>query len=368
MRSARPRVCAGAPVSKGHPMRRLLPAVLLLALAATLPPATASAAAPWERQRESIACADTTGSSAFYNGASASTVYDSTFAVGHELPGALLDGYVPQGLGTWAGWGGAGRDLLLQTAYNDTTNRTVVVGMVPGGGTTSMSVLLRPGRKGAVDAHVGGVAVVRRWMFVAGPTVGGTPTVLRFGLPAVRRALATGAPLKAQRELRLDPGTAGFAASFLAADGTSLWAGTFDDDSRNRMYRWHVGDEGGLRLVGGANGWVQVPKKTQGLAVTSTHFLFSTSYTSKARSNVYVVRRGKRYLDKAYPQDLECFAAPSMSEGITLSGGQAFLTFESGSYKYRADPCDKPVFEGDCTRNVVTHLHRAPLAKLLAMT
>lgn len=38
-----------------------------------------------------------------------------------------------------------------------------------------------------------------------------------------------------------------------------------------------------------------------------------------------------------------------MSEGITLSGGQAFLGFESGSYKYRADPCDKPVLEGDCT-------------------
>jgi hypothetical protein len=39
-----------------------------------------------------------------------------------------------------------------------------------------------------------------------------------------------------------------------------------------------------------------------------------------------------------------------------------------GRLAYRGDPCDKPVFEGDCTRNVITHLHRAPLAALTAMT
>lgn len=348
-------------------MRRLLPALLLPALLAVAAPA--SAAQPWERQRESIDCADTTGSSPFYSGASASTVYDATFRLGHEVPQALRDGYVPQGLGTWRDWGGAGKDLLIQSAYNDSTDRAVVVGMVPGGGSTRMPLLVRPGRKGYVNAHVGGVAVVGSWMFVAGPTVDGLPTILRFGLRAVRRALADGTPLQAGAEQRIDVGTPGFAASFLAADGSSLWVGTFDEDSRNRMYRLTVGRKGGLRRAGGARDWIQVPKKTQGLAVTRTHFLFSTSYGSTNRSNVYVVRRGKKYLDNASPQDLECFAAPSMSEGITLSGGQAFLSFESGSYKFRADPCDKPQpFEGDCTRNVITHLHRAPLRKLRGMT
>ena len=219
--------------------------------------------------------------------------------------------------------------------------------MVPGGGSTQMPVLVGPGSKGFVNAHVGGVAVVGTWMFVAGPTVDGLPTILRFKLRSVRRALADGQPLEAQAESRINVGTAGFAASFLAAEGSRLWVGTFDEDSRNRMY--------------------QLPKKTQGLAVTGTHFIFSTSYGSRSRSNVYVVRRGRKYLDNAYPQDLACFAAPSMSAGITLSGGQAFLSFESGSYRYRADPCDKPVFEGDCTRNVITHLHRAPLARLAGL-
>ncbi len=346
-------------------MRRL---VLTLLATMLLPGAPALAAAPWERQKESISCADTKGSSPFYNGDSASTVYDSTFRLGHGIPKALLDGYVPQGLGTWAGWGGAGRDLLLQTAYNDSTDRAVVAGMVPGGGSTRTVLLVRPGRKGYVNAHVGGVAVVGSWMFVAGPKVDGLPTILRFGLRSVRRALSAGTPLKAAAEMKVRVGTAGFAASFLAADGPRLWVGTFDDNSRNRMYRLRVGSKGGLTRIGDAGDWRQIPKKTQGLAVTKTHFLFSTSYGSKSRSNVYVVRRGKKYLDSAYPQDLECFAAPSMSEGITLSGGQAYLTFESGSYKFRSDPCDKGPFEGDCTRNIITHLHRAPLTKLTGMT
>lgn len=348
-------------------MHRLLLPLIALALLPLLPAAPAAAAAPWERQNESISCTDDTGSSPFYDGASASALYDSTFALGHGIPEPMLDGYVPQGLGTWAGWGGAGKDLLLQTAYNDSTDRAVVVGMVPGGGSTQMPVLVRPGRKGFVNAHVGGVAVVGSWMFVAGPTADGLPTVLRFKLRAVRRALADGQPLKAQAEMKIDVGTAGFAASFLAAEGSRLWVGTFDENSRNRMYQLRVGAKGGLSRVGGASNWRQVPKKTQGLAVTGTHFIFSTSYGSRSRSNVYVVRRGRKYLDNAYPQDLACFAAPSMSEGITLSGGQAFLSFESGSYKYRADPCDKPVLEGDCTRNVITHLHRAPLARLAGL-
>src|SRR5688500_5615937 len=106
-------------MARSHTMRRLLLAVLALPLLIAAP---ATAAEPWERQRESIRCADDTGSSPLYNGPSASTVYDATFQLGHEIPQAMRDGYVPQGLGTWPGGAGGGRDLLLQSAYNDVTN------------------------------------------------------------------------------------------------------------------------------------------------------------------------------------------------------------------------------------------------------
>ncbi len=332
-------------------MRRFLTALLALML---LPAASATAAAPWTQTKESIGCADTMGSSPFYTGPSASTVYDSTFVLGHDLPGPFLDSFVPQGIGTWPNWGGAGSDLLIQAGYS--SNRSAIIGLVPGGGSTPIVLLKRP--NGALlDAHVGGVAVVAKWLFVTGGAADGLPTVLRFPLDEVRAALASGNPLQARAEMKLRVGTKGFAASFMADEGRSLWIGTFDSEHRNRMYRFSVGPRGQLARIGGAGNWRQVPLKTQGLTVTKTHFIFSTSYTREARSNVYVVRRGYKFLDNAYPQDLTCFAAPSMTEGITRSNGQAYLSFESGSYEYRSG-----------ARNAVTHLHRASVDALTGMT
>lgn len=346
-------------------MRRLLLPLLLPAVLCLAP--AAGAAERWERADESIACSDTVGSAPFYNGDSASTVYDSTFKLGHAIPQGVLDGYVPQGLGAWKPASGPG--LLIQAAYNDGTGRAVIAGMVPGGDKAVLT-LLGPGKQGPVNAHVGGVAVVGSWLYITGAPneQNGLPTVLRYSMPAVAEQFEQGGEIKAVGRQTLDVGTTGFATSFLAPDGNAVWAGTFDDNSRNRMYKFAVGASGKLTRVGGAGNWVQIPMKSQGLAVTNSHFLFSTSHTSVARSNVYVIRRGKKFLDKAYPEDLTCFAAPSMSQGIALIGGQAFMSFESGSFRYRTDPCDKGIVEGDCTRNILTHLHRASKKTLVGMT
>lgn len=334
-------------------MRRLATVLLTLML---VPVATASADPKWEKNAESISCADTPSpGNPFYNGPSASTVYDSMFSAGHEVPGPFLDNWVPQGLGTWVNYGGGGSDLLIQAGYH-TGGASAIVGIVPGGATTPIVALKRPNGQ-YVGAHVGGVAVVASWLFVAGETVGGRPTVLRFPLSAVRTALTSGSALQAKAEIPLTAGTKGFAASFMAPERRALWIGTFNEDNRNRMYKFAVEARGGLKRVGAPSSWVQVPKKTQGLTVTKDHFIFSTSWTREARSNVYVVRRGYKYLDRAYPQDLTCFAAPSMTEGIARSNGKAFLSFESGSYEYRGG-----------ARNPVTHLHVADLAALEAMT
>src|SRR4051812_4284922 len=235
-------------------MRRLLPLLLTTMLLAAAP----AAAAPWDQADESISCADTMGSNPFYAGDSASTVYDRTFSVGHDLPDALLDSFIPQGLGTWPDWGGTGSDLLIQAGYND--DRAVIVGIVPGGGVTQMPRLKRP--DGAyLDAHVGGVAVVASWLFVTGQVVDGRPTILRFPLDEVRSALTSGNPLQARAEIPIDPGAADFRASFMAPEDRTLWIGTFDDEHRDRMYRFTVGPHGGLDRIGDAGNWRQVPKK-----------------------------------------------------------------------------------------------------------
>ncbi len=93
----------------------------------------------------------------------------------------------------------------------------------------------------------------------------------------------------------------------------------------------------------------------------------------QAQGNIYLMcrrdYRGRQYtiLDAADPQDLTCFRAPSMAEGITRSNGSLYLTFESGSFRYRGDPCNLPL-KRDCTRNIIKHLHRASLSGLTSLT
>jgi hypothetical protein len=316
-------------------------------------------AAPAAQAEETINCSTATGSSDFYPGDSASKVYDGHFALGHRVPDReVLNGFIPQGLGTWFNWGGKGKDLILLTAYNDTKSYSIMIGLVPGGGQTKVVRLPK--------SHVGGVAVVNGHLFVSGPTnANGLYSIDRFGLPELRRKLSAGGTLTVQHRRRLTDPNAG--SSFLASYGNVLYSGTFNRDNRDRMYAYRVNAAGTLDRIGTTNSWIQVPKRTQGLVVTAHDYIFSTSYYSNERGNIYVVKRGHKTLDAAYPQDLSCFRAPSMNEGITRSNGQLFVAFESGSYKYRTDPCDKPIFEGDCTRNIIKNLHRASLSRLIAL-
>lgn len=242
-----------------------------------------------------------------------------------------------------------------------------LVGLKPGSGQTQLVTM--PENK----SHAGGVAVVNGWMFVSGPTsVHGHPTVQRYPLGAVRTALATGNPLwRADGHFHeFTMGEDELKPSFLSSYGDTLYVGTFDSDHRNRMHRFTVKNDGTLDRVGGPDDWIQVPLKTQGLTVTGEHYIYSTSHGSDARSNIYVVRKGYKLLDNAKTAgDAICFRAPSMSEGITDSDGRIYLAYESGSYKYRTDECDKPQpFEGDCTLNIIDHLHRTTVSQLTSMT
>jgi hypothetical protein len=115
-----------------------------------------------------------------------------------------------------------------------------------------------------------------------------------------------------------------YGASFLTGYGDSLWSGRFNDDGRDQMYEYKIGSDGSLTTVSQA--W-EVPAKTQGLLVTGSHFVFSTSYGREKRSNLYVVKRGQPDLDRAR---LSCIRAPSMSEGLTEYGGRCTSSSSPG--------------------------------------
>ncbi|MEU0092722.1 hypothetical protein [Kribbella sp. NPDC006257] len=308
------------------------PLALLTAFITTATALTASLSAG-----AAITCdTDTTGGSTFYDGPSASKKYDARFSnSAMTVPG--LSTYTPQGAGTWYNWDGSGKNLILVSSYRDGAD-SHIYGLDPATGATVGVVAV-------AEAHVGGITTSKGWAFVAGTS----NTIRKYRLTELRDAMkAAGTPYLAQ------VGTARSVAgaSFLTSYGDSVWSGSFNDTGRGTMYEYKIADDGTLTTVAGA--W-EIPTKTQGLLVTSTHFIYATSYGRGNRSNLYVVRRGQKDLDAA---TLSCFRAPSMAEGITEYNGTAYQVYESGSYLYSGD---------SATLNVISKIHKATVSSLTSL-
>ena len=128
------------------------------------------------------------------------------------------------------------------------------------------------------------------------------------------------------------------------------------------MRRYSVRPDGDLDQTSND---IQVPKKTQGLAVLDNYFVFSTSQGRHNRSNVYVVKRGYSKLTTSYKnKNLRCVRIPTMSEGVTVSNGRIYQLFESGADCYRYNEAECRSGDGTPDR-VITHLYRIPRATLI---
>lgn len=296
-----------------------------------------------------IDCYDTPASSApWYDGPSASAVYDYYFDKGFRVPQALYDGNgVPQGLAVLNNWNGTSQDLFLVSAYDDDDHDkepdgdSVIYAVVAGEGTVAGSFRIQEGK-------AGGLAVAGGYLHVAN-----TDNVRSYALSRVKTAIRNGGYLS------WDERTSDGWASWVAADGDSVWVGNWDKDSRSWMHRRPVNADGSL---GAAGSRVQVPMKAQGMAVTSSHFIFSTSYGQFARSNVYVVERGYGELLENRP--LYCFRAPTMSEDVVIWGANSgpsrfYVLYESKANTY---------LEGPNPWNEINHAHYAKVSDLLSLT
>jgi len=306
------------PPRPGRPLAILTAAVMTAAALTTALPASAA-----------ISCdTATTSGSTFYDGPSASKKYDARFSNSVSIPN--LSTQTPQGAGTWYNWDGSGKNLLLVDSQ--------IYGIDPSSGSTVGVVAI-------AESHVGGIVVSKGWAFVSGAG----SSIRKYRLTELRDALkAAGTPYLAQ----VGTARAVAASTFMGTYGDSLFSGSFNETGRGTMYEYKIDDDGTLTTVAGA--W-EVPTKTQGLTVTATHFIYSTSYGRGNRSNIYVVKRGQKDLDAAA---LSCFHAPSMTEGITEYNGTAYLVYESGSHLYASDPA---------TLNVIPRMHKATISSLTSL-
>jgi hypothetical protein len=297
---------------------RLLPLACAAALsAALLVPLTATPAAAADAP---------VGDCLDHQYAEATPNYDDRFSASVAAPSATaLDRFIPQGLDTWESYYGAGKDLLVYTAYHeddagksdgDEDYRGLLQGVDPADGSHTNIVRIPP-------SHAGGVAVHRTGIYIS--DTGGH--VRRYDRQNVADVFSGRRSDNTLNGTRVGPL---YGVSFLAVAGDTLFAGRFDRDDRQYMYRYSISDSGALTRYGDR---IQVPKRAQGLLVLPDYFVFSSSFTRTERGNLYVLRRG-------YGETLEgsanweCVRTPEMGEGITLSNDRVYHLFESGASHY----------------------------------
>ncbi len=277
--------------------------------------------------------------------ASASPLYRSNFDPGVSTD-YFLTNYVPQGLTVWRNWNGTSQDIFLVSMYHkDEGSRNSIVYAVTTGGSYVGGFRI-------LSTHASGIQVANGYLYVTGSP---NTSVRRYALSGVRSKLREGRRAVSNFPYLSYTGTSnlGYAASFMYARGGYLYAGKFNKDARDWMYRYTFTSTGGLTRD---TSWArrQVPKKAQGIVVTKDRYVFSTSYGRTNRSNIYV-------MTKDYTTNFEtqararCFQAPVLSEEITLYNGRVQLLFESGASKYAG------------ASTVIKRLHKAPMANLRAL-
>ncbi|MGH8898083.1 MAG: hypothetical protein ACRDZ4_13950 [Egibacteraceae bacterium] len=182
--------------------------------------------------------------------------------------------------------------------------------------------------------HVGALAMSRNYLWVAS-TTGGTRKVIRY-LKSTLANSPDGSQITRNKDYSLR------ASSFMEIFGSKLYVGTFDAGSSGTAYRYSLDANEDPHDDGYS---FNVPSQVQGMAITSTHFIWSRSYGRNNDSQIVVDPR-----DGPITRSV---TAPNMSEDLATADGEVYVVYESGAMKY-----------SDADYKVRT-IHHGPLSKLI---
>lgn len=197
--------------------------------------------------------------------------------------------------------------------------------------------------------HVGGLAVNQGWLHV-----GSESAIRGYRLGTVKGALA-GANTNTVYPRAYNRASSSRVA-YLGTGDRHPWAGPFSETSTTHLngYVQTSSSAGTLDLRPAVQ--LSAPPKAQGVTVTDTHAIFSTSYGRTARGNLWSYPRDR-------PADTDaaayCFRVPTMNEGITVLDGRVHLLFESGAYTYNRGLLDPD--------NPTTQIHSAALSDVTSL-
>jgi hypothetical protein len=249
---------------------------------------------------------------AFY-GPAASAIYDNVFHNGFSIPN-LSKGYTPQGMTTWNLPNGS--SLIIIGEYKKGYD-SYLVAVDPSTGHSYGTVKV-------AEAHLGGIAIVKNWLFVQDKPNTKGEKVRKYDMNKIAKAL-----LKSH-QTGTNPyvGKTGslqkvYWASFMSSYGGHLYAGHHGINDVS-MYEYSVSSKGKLKKVH----VYQAPQLTDGVVVTADRFIFvSHGQTGEGYGRMTVAKRSAHLSSSS----VRCFAMPNLGEGTVLDHGTVYTIFESGS-------------------------------------
>lgn len=267
-------------------------------------PAHAAAATSCDPPRPSVR--------AFY-GPAASEMYDNIFQNAFATPN-LSKGYTPQGMTTWPLPNGS--SLLIIGEYKP-GHVSYLVAVDPATGHTYGTVKIS-------EAHLGGIAVVGKWLFAQDKPGTNHEKVRKYSMGDLAAAFLKSHQTGINQYVKKSGGLQSvYWASFMSSYGGHLYAGHHGINDVN-MVEYSVSSTGVLKQVH----VYQSPKYTDGVVVTADRFIFiSHSVANRSFGTMTITKRTAHLSDKP----IRCFAMPNLGEGAVLDHGAVYTAYESGS-------------------------------------
>ena len=231
--------------------------------------------------------------------------YRAYYKVFHRGPAnvpGLNTSLVPQGLTYWAA-----RDALIISYYDTAGGPSRIAIVDRKTGRYIKTLLLR------TTGHVGGIGMTQSghlW-------VANNNKLFRYPASTLDRG-AEARIVDSDRTYQVP------ASSFVGVRGNDLWVGQFKRSGTPFAYPYRANAFGGLQRSGPA---FPVPTRTQGMAVTDRHFIFSRSYGRNNDSQITSLGRGSA-------GNGPTLTAPNMAEGMVFAGGEIQVLYESGAKHY----------------------------------
>lgn len=253
-----------------------------------------------------LSCGSFSGRVSAHNDPARYHEYYSMFLRGERrIPYLDTTPYVPQGLTHWPA-----NDAMVVSYYDDDGGRARIA-IVDRETSAHLKSLYLDDR-----GHAAALATSANYLWVSSTQSDGTKKVIRYRWSDVAGA-ANNSELARANDYTLR------ASSFLEIIGSKLYVGTFHTDRNGTVYRYTL-DAGEEPSYDGHS--FTVPSRVQGMAITSTHFVWSRSYGRDNDSELTVDPRSGAITRRV--------VAPNMSEDLATVGGELYVVYESAAKKY----------------------------------